>query len=156
MDTTKMLGTIQFDEFGYLPDGEYLGTWSEICERFGIGERRTWLLEGLQLLVNDLRAARVRDVWLDGSFVTDDPDPRDYDVCWSPTGANKDTLPREFGYEQEASVDPNIPNHELLVQKYRGDVFVHLPPWADFVSRFRQDREGRSRGIVKIDMDSLE
>jgi hypothetical protein len=154
-NTTEMLGTLEFDDWGYLPDGEHHATWSEIVARFGQGARRGWLIEGLLMLLIDLRRANVVDAWLDGSFVTEVHEPSDYDVCWSPLGADTSLLPREFGYGQAKSIDESLSNYELLVRKYRGDAFVHIPPWADFVSEFRTDREDRTRGIIKIDMDSL-
>jgi len=155
MDTTEMFGTLELNEDGYLDEGEHPAGWELIATTFGTGERRRLLLEGLLMLLRDLRAAGVTEVWLDGSFVTDDPEPRDFDVCWSPIGVDKSRLPPEFGYGQAAALDPELSNHDLRKLKYRGDVFVQLPPFADFVDVFRKDREGRPRGIVKIDMRSV-
>jgi len=150
-----MFGTLPLDENGSLPEGEHLASWTIIAATFGQGARRRVLVGRLLVLLQDLRSASVADVWLDGSFVTDDPEPNDFDVCWSPADAKKSSLPPEFGYSQEAALDPERSNHELLKLRYGGDVFVHLPPLADFVAVFRLDKEGRPRGIVKVDMGSL-
>jgi len=155
VDPTELFGTLVLDEDGHLPDGEHPGTWAAIAATFGEGARRTVLLRRLLMLLQDLRSAGVSDVWLDGSFVTSDPEPGDFDVCWNPIGATKSALPPEFGYGQDVALDPQRSNHELLKLRYGGDVFVHLPPFADFVALFRQDREGQPRGIVKVDMESL-
>ena len=150
-----MFGTLSLSEDGYLDAGEHPADWKLVAATFGVGERRRVLLEGLLMLLRDLRIAGVTSVWLDGSFVTDDPEPRDFDLCWSPLGADKTKLPAEFGYGRGTALDPKTSNHDLLKLKYRGDVFVHLPPFADFVALLSQDREGRPRGIVKIDMESV-
>jgi len=155
LDTTDMLGSIQFDENGNLPAGEHTARWEDIERSFGTGGRRGELLRGLLELLRDLRSAGVQDVWLDGSFTTDDPDPHDYDLCWSRKGADVDRLPREFGYRDDVSVSPDLSNHELLRRRYRGDVLMHLPPHADVVGIFTHDRDGNERGIIKVDMSSI-
>src|SRR4030095_8170293 len=40
------------------------------------------LFEGLQLAIQNLHAAGVRRVFIDGSFVTTKADPNDIDGCW--------------------------------------------------------------------------
>ena len=151
-----MLSDVEFDEWGYLPPGLHDATWPEIVALFGNSKVRERLITGLDKLLKDLKAAGVRDVYLDGSFVTEIPEPADYDLCWSPEGANRQGLPREFGYGAEAGGDPDVPNHELLKRKYLGDVWVHIPPYADFVTVLSSDRDGRLRGLVRVEMDSVE
>ncbi|HEM61061.1 MAG TPA: hypothetical protein ENO24_02125, partial [Chloroflexi bacterium] len=72
-----------FNEEGLLPPGVHSATLEEIKERFGReNSQRRMLFEGLTRAVRNLREAGVKRVYIDGSFVTDEPFPKDVDGCW--------------------------------------------------------------------------
>jgi uncharacterized protein DUF6932 len=70
-----------FTDSGNLPEGIHDATWDEIVEGFGTNERRRELLEGLQRALDSLRAAGCRRAYVDGSFVTANEEPNDFDAC---------------------------------------------------------------------------
>jgi hypothetical protein len=67
---------------GFLPPGIHPATWSQFEARYGFNPRRRTLLRGLRLALDVLRAAGCPRVFVGGSFVTDKPDPNDFDCCF--------------------------------------------------------------------------
>jgi hypothetical protein len=49
----------------------------EIGGRFGFTPRRRWLLKGLRAALRASWAAGIEDIFIDGSFCTEKPDPGD-------------------------------------------------------------------------------
>ena len=81
-----------FEENGNLPPGEYTADWEHIVPRFGWTNRRRELLTGLKAALEPLREAGCRQVFVNGSFVTDKDEPGDIDVAWDPNGVDVDRL----------------------------------------------------------------
>ena len=74
-----------FERSGLLPPGEHEASWDEVAQRFGGDEangRRARLGFGLSRMLLFLAAAGCERVWLDGSFVTREKWPRDFDLCY--------------------------------------------------------------------------
>ena len=68
---------------GALPPGNYPATLEEmIRKRFGFTPRRRWLLKGIRAAVEAFWAAGIREIYIDGSFCTEKPDPGDVDGYW--------------------------------------------------------------------------
>ncbi|MBK6510280.1 MAG: hypothetical protein IPG06_13070 [Haliea sp.] len=110
---------------GYLPPGEHQATWAEVVARFGGSPKRDWLLTGLQRGITELHRAGCLSIYIDGSFVTDKPEPGDFDVAWDAVGVDGSIL------------DPvllDFDNGRLQQKlKYRGEFFP---------SHFRADLMG--------------
>ena len=132
-----------------LPPGIYPADWEEIVERFGWNERRRRLLKGLQQVLDDLRAAGCREVWLDGSFVTTKELPGDFDLTWNTDGVDVSSLHPAL---QEL-------RHPRTAQKrrYGGDILPNVReagsgmPFLDF---FQQDTTtGEPRGVVAVGLE---
>ncbi|HUW19600.1 MAG TPA: hypothetical protein VMW16_09880 [Sedimentisphaerales bacterium] len=79
-----------------LPPGVYYATLEEIEARFATSDHRKRLFSGFRKGVLALRKAGCRKIFLDGSFVTEKPIPRDFDVCWDPMGVDISKLDRVF------------------------------------------------------------
>ena len=62
---------------GALPPGDHRATLEEIGNRFGFTPRRRWLLKGLRAAVKAFWLADIEDIFIDGSFCTEKPDPGD-------------------------------------------------------------------------------
>ena len=63
--------------------GEHVTSLAAVKRRFGrASAQRQKLMRGLEAAVENLRAAGVRRVWIDGSFVTRKQAPNDVDGCW--------------------------------------------------------------------------
>jgi hypothetical protein len=136
-----------------LPPGIHEATWQEFILRYGYNRPRRYLLDGLTKVITDLRAAGCRRLYVDGSFVTDKPDPGDFDCCWEEAGVNESKLPpemRDIEYPRRAQKE-----------KYRGDIFpAH---WvADFegtsyLEYFQKSaRKRRKKGIVALNLSLID
>jgi hypothetical protein len=101
-----------------------------------------------------LKAAGCSTIYIDGSFVTEKEFPADFDGCWDRAGVNRATLQR---------LDPTLldfSNRRAAQKaKYRGELFL-----ADvaansagtlFLDFFQYDRDGKKKGIVKLDLRSF-
>jgi len=99
-------------------------------------------------MLNALRQAGCRRAWVDGSFVMDKPEPRDFDGCWDVTGADW------------ALVDPVLldfgPGRLAQKRRFGGEMFFSDARAAalgtPFVEFFQRDRDGRPKGIIVIDL----
>jgi hypothetical protein len=131
---------------GNLPPGVHDATWNEVKARFGDTSRRKQLLRGLERVLRQLATAGCTSVLLDGSFVTAKAEPNDYDGAWETRGVDPDLLDQvllDFSNARAA-----------MKKKYGGEMFPAGSPAAPsktFREFFQQDREGRSKGIVRID-----
>lgn len=67
---------------GALPPGDHQATFEEIRRRLGFTARRRWLCKGLRLAVEVFWNAGIEEIYIDGSFCTEKPDPGDVDGYW--------------------------------------------------------------------------
>ena len=138
-----------FNRNGHLPPGIHSARWDELKERYGKNSWRQHLLTGLGAVLENLKAAGCRTVYVDGSFVASKELPNDYDACW-----------------EEAGVDPERLDPVLLTfdagratqkAKYFGETFPASvtadPEGLSFLEFFQTDKEtGEAKGIVAIDL----
>jgi hypothetical protein len=108
-------------------------------------------VDGLRAAIESLHAAGCSRVYLDGSFVTDEEAPGDFDACW-----------------KAGSVDPDLVDPVLLdfsdrraAQKAKcgGELFpaqlAAEPGGTTFLEFFQHDRvTGEPKGIVAIDVEA--
>jgi hypothetical protein len=141
-----------FRNNGSLPPGIHKAAWEEVVSRFGSGPRRRELLDGLLAACRDLRKGGVQRVWLDGSFVTKKRDPNDYDGCFSMTELQNDHAIDPVWFD---SVQPR----SAMKAKFKGELMIAEmlgggpgQPYFDF---FQKDRDGKSKGIVELDLGTL-
>jgi hypothetical protein len=134
---------------GELPPGMHTATLAEVEAVLVTTPRRRQLFEGLQRAVQNLRAAGVRRVFIDGSFVTTKADPNDVDGCWKWTEAvNLDLLdPVLLDFAQA---------RQAMREKYGVDFF--LATWIEagsgltFLDFFQRNRSDDPKGIVQLDL----
>lgn len=140
---------------GALPPGDHQATLEQIAKRFGFTPRRRWLLKGLRAAVEAFWAAGITDIYIDGSFCTEKPDPGDIDGYW--------VEPDEGVYDR---VDPYWIDFELVlvphVRKWKWrmwsehgveffiDPAMQASPEMGFPEFFRQDRDGQPRGVIRV------
>lgn len=140
---------------GALPPGDHQATLEEIATRLGFTARRRWLLKGLRAAIGALWAAGVEQIFVDGSFCTEKPDPGDIDGYW--------IEPDDGVYDR---IDPYwidfelVPIPRLRKRKWRMwvdhgvEFFVHpmmqATPELGFPEFFRRDRDGHPRGIIQV------
>ena len=142
-------------ETGALPPGDYGATLEEVRRRLGFTPRRRWLLKGLRSAVDAFWAAGIDEIFIDGSFCTEKPDPGDIDGYW--------VEPDDGVYER---IDPYWINYEMIlvphVRKWKWrmwadhgvEFFTHpamqASPSVAFPEFFRHSREGIPKGVIQI------
>ena len=141
-----------FNPDGNLPPGLHPATWEEIVERFGGTEKREHLLAGLHRALLALRDAGCRTAYVDGSFVSTEPEPGDFDGCWDPDGIDYRRLDPVL-YDFEAG-------RRAQKRKYGGEFFptpFQAGPRGERILDFYQrDKEtGRPKGVVVVDLGAL-
>ena len=121
----------EFDEHGYLPAGIHRATLDEIRQRFGTStEVRRVQMESL------LRTSIARII-LNGSCVTDEPEPIDID-CVLLTGPRWGSQT-----EIEAQLDDGLPFITPQIANERA--------FDDYVGRiFASDRGERAKGMIEV------
>src|ERR1700734_869769 len=77
-----------FDINGYLPPGIHNATLFEIEERYAYNHSRKWLFDGFKKLVKMLKSADCKTVYLNGSYITNEENPRDYEAVWEYEGVD--------------------------------------------------------------------
>lgn len=131
---------------GLLPRGVHETTLEEVRHRFGVGNPlRSRLMKGLEAVAALARKLGVREIYLDGSFVTDKRDPGDWDAV------------------VVAPVETNCASREVLrlvdrprvKREFGGDLFLILEDDGELLNHyvngvFVKDHLGRAKGIVRI------
>lgn len=137
---------------GNLPPGVHEATWEELVARYGTTPHRLAQLAGLKAALDALRVADCLRAYIDGSFVTAEEAPADFDACWEVDGvdlARLDPVLLTFAHRREAQK-----------RKYGGELFPS--DWAadahgtNFLRFFQRDRAtGQRKGIVAIGLGGL-
>ena|SRR5687767_2921481 len=136
---------------GNLPPGLWETTWPEFESRYGYTEHRRALLSGLRAALDALHAAGCRRAYVNGSFITSEPSPNDFDGCWESDGVDFDLL------------DPVLldvtPPRTTQKARYGGELFEvdsTVGGWRTALLHFFQrDRQGRPKGIIALDLGAL-
>lgn len=135
---------------GYLPDGVYPATWSELVGMFGITPYRRGLVLGLQTGLQGLRSAGCRRALIDGSFISAKDLPGDYDVAYDPRGMNPFRLdPVFFDFSRKRAA---------MKIKFGGEYFPEhflAAPGITYREWFSKDKNGVAKGLVQIDPTSV-
>jgi hypothetical protein len=142
----QMSSIPDFDENGNLPPGIYDVSLRDIERHFTWTDRRKQLFEGFKRAIANLTKAKVKKVWVDGSFVTSKDDPNDIDGCW-----------QADEYVDADLLDPVFldmhPPREAMKVKYGVDFLIAGVPIADSPGNtieefFQIDRDDNKKGIL--------
>ena len=132
-----------------LPPGIHLATLAEVEARYATNPGRRLQFKGLVAALVNLRGAGCDRAFLDGSYMTGNPRPGDFDACWEPGGVNPVLLdPVLLTFDN---------NRAAQKAKYMGELFPSTVP-ADavgttFLEYFQKDRfTGAPKGIIAIDL----
>lgn len=143
----------EFTASGYLPPGVHTATWDELCVRFGGTAKRQILLGGLRRVTANLRDAGAPVIWLGGSFVTNKPEPGDFDGTWDPNHVS------DLHELDPLLVDPHDLKNGRLKQKakYGGELLpgTEGATGLSFQRFFQQSRDGDEIGIVRLNLRTL-
>lgn len=130
-----------------LPPGIHAASLIEIRDSFATNAWRRDLFRGLVVAAAKLRSAGCSQVYLDGSYVTGKPRPRDFDACWDPSGVDRKKLDDVF---------LELGNGRAAQKKrFKGEFFPASPTGQNVSSAilefFQKDRfSGRRKGILLI------
>jgi hypothetical protein len=143
----------EFDEFGLLPIGIHFSSWTEFNKRFGTNKHRARLMSGLVQAGTVLKRAGCLLIYVDGSFVTNENYPGDYDACWDIVGVNPHML-------DDLMIQFDALSRQLLKVKYLGDLFPaqisEQKSGKAFIDFFQIDKEtGKPKGIVALKPQTL-
>jgi hypothetical protein len=151
-----MLGIMTLPRFnaqGNLPPGEHAASWAEFSERYGTNPVRLAILEQIKAWLVHMRQAGCRAVYIDGSFVCRKEFPADYDACWDATGVSADLIDR-------ALLVQTMEGRATIKQRFGGDIRPDManPPGSilTYLRFFQRDRDGRAKGVVRIDLREFE
>jgi hypothetical protein len=137
---------------GLLPRGLHGATVEEVRRRFGSGTPvRSRLMKGLEAVLRLARKVGASLLYLDGSFVTDEKEPGDWDaVLLLPTGARI--------WSEEAIALADRPE---VRKRYGGDLFTMMEEDTEVLAHyvegvFVHDRHGRVKGLVVLSLKRKE
>lgn len=135
-----------------LARGIYEATWDELAARYGTTDQRQRLLDRLKRALDSLRSTGCRRAYIDGSFVTANDDPGDFDACWE--ARNVDPLlldPALMDFADRRRAQKSTLGGELFPADLPAAA-VGVP----FLDYFQLDKNtGATKGIVAIDLEDL-
>jgi hypothetical protein len=143
---------LEYNQFGNLVPGVHEMEWEEFKEKFGITDHRLWLIEGIELAIEDLRKVGCPAIFIDGSFVTKKAIPTDFDLCWEDEGISLKDVKKicyplvDCGWRMST-----------IIERYRGEVvpknnIIDLDKGLTVYAWYTEDRQGRDKGIIKINI----
>lgn len=134
---------------GYLPEGLHAATAAEVTFRFGSSSpRRRRLALQLRRWIELARAVKARRLLIDGSFVTEKPEPNDIDAVL--------LLPEDFEQQVSDGVEAALQLENMLLTRRPEELFAaedetDFAEWAEFFGRTREP-DGRRKGLVEIEL----
>jgi len=142
----------EFNENGLLPAGVHDCTLAEVAARFGVfqgSEQRPRLMAKLEAFVIEARGAGIlREVLVDGSFVTAEPSPNDVDliiVVASEHDFSADLSPAAYNIVSKRRVRRRY-GFDLLVARAGS---VEYGRWVEFFQQVRLE-PAAIKGILRV------
>jgi len=136
-----------FRSDGYLPEGIYVCSETEVIFRFGSSSRRRRrLMLRLRRWIELGRQVGAQRLLVDGSFVTAKEDPHDIDSVT--------LLPEDFTQQLARESAPALELEEMLLTRRPEEIFAaeDETDWEEWMEFFSQTREPdrRRQGLVEI------
>lgn len=137
-----------FDPNENLPPGVHFCYWNEFKERFGYTRKRSLMIQNMELIMAELKNAGCRTFYLNGSFVTSEPSPNDFDACWDSDDVDIKYL------RKNAPLILKFNDSAAQKVKYRGEIYPSDQPVDDTISIefFQRDRKQNRKGIIVINL----
>ena len=131
---------------GELPPGEHETSLARVRKRFGHSSaQRKELMHGLEEAAGNLKAAGVRKIWINGSFVTSKKEPNDVDGCWEYTeDVNIGRLDPVFLAESR------LPMKEKYGVEFFPAFVIEAGSGLPFPKFFQVNRDGDPKGILVV------
>ncbi len=131
---------------GELPPGEHKTSLVSVRKRFGHSSaQREELMHGLEEAAGNLKAAGVRKIWINGSFITRKKEPNDVDGCWEYTeNVNIGRLDPVFLAESR------LPMKEKYGVEFFPAFVIEAGSGLPFPKCFQINRDGDPKGILVV------
>jgi len=139
---------MKFNKAGTLNPGIHKMSWEKFYDYFSFSERRIELLKGLEKVVAILREIGATHIYIDGSFVTDKLDPKDWDACYDCPLSQIDKLADMYPFSDKKEQK----------KLYKGELYFagHSPffrnrevSYLDFFQK-RKENPALKKGIVEL------
>ena len=142
-----------FNDRGELPPGMHDTTLHEIERTLGFNQKRRRMVQRLRRALRNLEGSGVRRVYLNGSFTTRKPEPKDIDGCWDADEhvrvESLDPVFLDFAQQRRA-----------MKRKYGVDFFIanaiEMGSGVPFREFFQLNRDGFRKGLLVLDLDREE
>ena len=138
-----------FVETGILPPGIHSATWGEFATRFVVfqhSDQRLRIGKQLEALIEEAKKSGiVRHLFVVGSYVTNKPEPNDFDCILVLDPAIVSTLMPPFQY--------NLVSRRMARKIFKGDISPALDgsdAMEEYLQFFQTTRDGQRMGIVEI------
>ncbi len=138
-----------FDDNGNLPPGIHYCFWDEFKERFGYTDKRLEMIGGMEAVMIEFKSAGCRTFYVNGSFVTSEAKPRDFDCCW-----DNDAVDIEY-LKKNAPLILKYYDSAAQKAKYKGEIYQSdqaVDESTSSIEFFQRDRELNKKGIIAIEL----
>ena len=113
------------------------------------------MLKGLRAAVEAFWAAGIQEIYIDGSFCTEKPDPGDIDGYWVEPDAGVYDRIDPYWIDFELVLVPHVRKWKWRMWADHGvEFFIHPAMQASaemgFPDFFRQDRDCQPRGVIQV------
>ncbi|HEU4470715.1 MAG TPA: hypothetical protein VFR58_06520 [Flavisolibacter sp.] len=131
-----------------LPPGIHNATIDEVRIRYATSPHRVHLYNGLIAGLDNIFGSGCVQIYLNGSFITAKPKPKDYEVAWDPRFVNPASLDSLFLEFWRGTVEQ--------ARKYGGEYFpshiIEAKSAKKFIDFFQQEKHtGQPKGIIRIE-----
>lgn len=143
-----------FTRAGWLPAGEHECEWPEFLIRFSgtpDNGRRRRLIVGLAQVLWLLAQAGCRVVIVDGSFVSRERWPRDFDLCYEAQGVHLELLPPVL---LDFSLGRNAQKRRFGGEALPGDFLLEAND-RTIRQAFGFTREGAPKGVIRLEPQAI-
>ena len=143
---------LPFNSNGILKRGIHTITWEEFTRQFGYNEHRQKLLRGLLRGIRLLQRVGCHSIYIGGSYVTTKEFPSDVDVVWESSDMSFERVRRVSPIFFEMT--PGSPDQKArFMSEFYPSEGKEGISGLTFLEFFQRDwKEGRRRGIIKIDI----
>ena len=112
-------------------------------------------MKGLRAAVEAFWAVGIEEIYIDGSFCTDKPDPGDIDGYWVEPDPGVYERIDQYWIDFELILVPHVRKWKPRMWVDLGvEFFIHpamrASSEADFPDFFRHDRDGQPRGVIQV------
>lgn len=107
------------------------------------------MIRGMEAVMIELQSAGCRTFYVNGSFVTSEPKPRDFDCCW-----DNDDVDIEY-LKKNAPLILRYYDSAAQKAKYKGEIYQSdqaVDESTSSIEFFQRDRGLNKKGIIAIEL----